>query len=433
METLAAYPPTTPRTQTSNIRESRPRPAVGLLAQQATRSMQPSDPQQQPLSAPASQESFVSVQSTGSSVGPRLQSSSSNVSQLTNYTDVTSPSSSAPTKDGHALLQASQPDGRAHTPEHQTQQNGNIHPLASPMSIVSPASVNGAKRTASGHVKSAPSLPNTPMDATFGRRRSRGESISSTGSRAGELAASLKTRLGYAMAKVQHGWENKSIAEVEQLAAHKVQSNRHSMSHTNSSSRPMSAGLSNGFSRVSMYESYGRGALDGAASPPSKRHSGTYASFVSPPQQYAPSLSSAPRLQPAADIRPTTSTHQVHRVLPSSQTSNPQSVMSPPRTPLPGQQRRPPTIRTDTQTAEAERDALQALFQLGSPHGSQMARQNAASQASSTQASPLRTEFATPRKVTFARSESDSSAVSSSSSINIQGGRDHVVEPAGHR
>ncbi|KAK1090827.1 hypothetical protein LTR48_007533 [Friedmanniomyces endolithicus] len=44
--------------------------------------------------------------------------------------------------------------------------------------------------------------------------------------------------------------------------------------------------------------------------------------------------------------------------------------MSPPRTPVNGHhssRTRPPTIRTGTEQAEAERDALQALFQLGSP------------------------------------------------------------------
>ncbi|EME47195.1 hypothetical protein DOTSEDRAFT_69219 [Dothistroma septosporum NZE10] len=81
--------------------------------------------------------------------------------------------------------------------------------------------------------------------------------------------------------------------------------------------------------------------------------------------------------------------------------------MSPPRTPTnTAATRRPPTIRTELQTAEAERDALQALFQLGSPHTSQMPRR---ATTASSQASPQRMNLDTPRRVTFARSESDSS------------------------
>ncbi|KAK5121610.1 hypothetical protein LTR85_004782 [Meristemomyces frigidus] len=415
---MASYP-ATPQTQTSHLRQSlKSHPAIA----QQTRNlgaMQPADVQQPPLSTPASQESFVSVQSQGSSVAPPLQSSSSNLSQLTNYTDPTSPVSSAP-KRGLEQAYTSAPANtrRLRTPENDLQnaQLNGEYAFASPMSVTSPVA-NAAKRTASGQVKNAPSLPSTPMAATLNGRRPRAESISSTGSRAGELAQTLKTRLGYAMAKVQNGWEHKSIAEVEQLAAHKMSPNRHGMSHVDYSQRPVSAGLSNGTARLSMYELQSQGALDGTTSPPSKRRSGTYTSFMTSPRQPGSGFGVAPNLQPPADIRPTTGQRQYYSAAPSSQNSNYSNyntAMSPPRTPINGQSRRPPTLRTDTQTAEAERDALQALFQLGSPHASQVSRHTNASQASSTQASPLRTEYPTPRKVTFARSESGSSARASS-------------------
>lgn len=402
--------PITP--QTSHIRSSSQASSrVQHPAKEASRAMQQADPSDVHLSAPASQESFVSAQSVGSSNGPRLQSSSSNVSQLTNYTDLTSPISNAQPNVYEGQYVAARPDvTRRRTPEDSLRaaDGTDDFAVASPMSLTSPATTNGAKRTASGHVKNAPSLPNTPMTATFAGHRSRTDSISSTGSRAGELAASLKTRLGYAMHKVQNGWEHKDFNEVEKLAAHKAHANRHSMSHLDYSRRPGSSGLSNGTERLSMHKMYSNGSLDGTRSPPSKRHSGVYLSFM-------PSSQPAPRLQPAADIRPTTSQRQYHTT-PSSQTNHHSNVMSPPRTPSHAHPRRPPTIRTDTQTAEAERDALQALFQLGSPHTSQASRQFAASQASSTQASPLRSEFAaTPRRVTFARSESDSSNAQRSS------------------
>ncbi|KAK4900235.1 hypothetical protein LTR27_002459 [Elasticomyces elasticus] len=418
METISAYP-ATPNTQISHMRHSSAaRPSKSNPAQQETRSMQaPETTYLQPLSAPASQKSFISTRSDASSVQPPLQTSNNNLSQLTNYTDPTSPA-----KQQHEQRNGTAPASqrRAITPEEQQDAVSRAdYALASPMSVVSPAT-NGAKRTASGHVKNAPSLPSTPLAATFADRISRRESISSTGSRAGELAATLKTRLGYAMAKVQHGWEHKTIAEVEQLATQKMSSpNRHSMSHVDYSHRPVSAGLSNGTARLSMYESYGPPMMDDTTSPPSKRRSGNYSNFMASPQQPRPAWSNAPHLQPPADIRPgTSSTQQMYYSAPSSQTSaqHLQNAMSPPRTPLNGHSsRRPTTIRTDIQIQEAESEALQALFQLGSPHTSQISRQqNNASQASSSQASPQRTEYPTPRRVTFARSESGSSARGSS-------------------
>jgi hypothetical protein len=258
------------------------------------------------------------------------------------------------------------------------------------------------------------------------------------------LAMNLKTRLGYAMAKVQNGWEHRNISEVEQLAAHKMHAHRHSMSHLDYSRRPVSAGLTNGAARTSLYEdhAYSQNALDQAVYPPSKRHSGHYPTYTQSSSQ--PVQGSTPRLQPAADIRPTSSyQHQQYHYNQQYSASQPQlhshsTGMSPPRTPVNGtahnhaRSHRPPTLRTEVQTAEAERDALQALFQLGSPHASQMSgggypnangngygyasRGYQHSQASSSQASPLRSEFAmtTPRRVTFARSESDSSAFSGS-------------------
>lgn len=234
----------------------------------------------------------------------------------------------------------------------------------------------------------------------------------------------LKTRLGYAMAKVQHGWEHKNIDEVETLAKHKVNPNRHSMSHLDYSRRPVTSGWNHANGRYSVYETNGHTSFDHSTFQPSKRHSGNYSFFVSSSQ---PTLSTAPRLQPAPDIRPQGSQQRHYHTAPSSQTNHIPNGMSPPRTPVNGELRRPPTIRTEMQTAEAERDALQALFQLGSPQGSQVPRYQNASQASSSQASPLRADFATPRKVTFARSESDSSSRRLSSDGSFVGAREEVI------
>lgn len=386
----------------------------------ATRTTQPAASQQsqQHLSAPASQESFVSVQSTGSSIAPpKLQTSDSNLSQLTTYTDaeLTSPLSSAASKTSFQnadQLPSTSQIRRVRTPEDaaRTPYLNGESAFASPMSITSPVATNGAKRTASGHVKNAPSLPNTPYGTTFPGRDSRRESTSSSGSRAGELAATLKTRLGYAMAKVQHGWEHKSLQEIEQLAAEKARSSRHSISHVDYQ-RPATNGLTNGTPAMSMYDQYGRGAPQSNGPPPSKRHSGAYPSYMHTSQQPVMSYAAAPRLQPALDLRPTSAS----RKYPAQQLAYPSSqsnAMSPPRTPVNATPRRPPTIRTETQTKDAEMDALQALIGLGSPHMSQVPQ---SATTTSSQASPQKMNLDTPRRVTFARSESNSSARPSSS------------------
>nr|POE94563.1 hypothetical protein CFP56_16803 [Quercus suber] len=398
--------PVTPQSQISHLRAN-PRTATSPAAA-ATRpthhQARPMSQHQPPLSAPASQESFLSVQSIGASESSLA--AASNVSQLTDATEDLAGT-------GGEVVQQSRKheEGlpRARTPQ-ESDTDGYVGP-GSPMSIVtSPVNVNGAKRTASGQVKNAPSLPTSPV--TFPKRHARGESWSSTGSRAGDLAACLKTRLGYAMAKVQNGWEHRSIAEVEQLAAHKVfsDSNRHGAAYTDyhAGHRSGTSGL-NG-QRTSLFDPrYATPSRHETASPPTKRHSGSYAQTMATSPHFHHN-SPTPRLQPAAEFRPLPSTSSscsptYSQALPLASIAN---VMSPPRTPSNGQ-RRPQPIRTDTQTAQAERDAVQALFELGSPHASQMSRHTGASQDSSAYGSPLRSEFtAAPRKVTFARSESGS-------------------------
>lgn len=389
--------------------ESRPRPTFD----QPTRSMHATDSQPQQLSAPASQESIITTNSYGSSVVSQLQSASSNASQLTSYTDSTSPSAFAPTtKLEHSTLAVDDDtDIRDRTPEDQISREGDLSAFISPASTSTPVATNGTKRTAEGHAKETLAGSSTPFSGVIRGNRSRAASTaSSSSSRAGELAANLKARLGYAMTKVQNGWEHKSFSEVERLTAQKV-ANRHSMSHLDHSRRPMSSGLANGTARLSMYESHHVPNLDGAFSPPSKRSSGTYTTFA--PTKAPHTTATTPRLQPAPDIRPTNN-YRSHPYAQQLQRARHSSGMSPPRTPITQQLRRPHPIRTDTQTAEAEREALQALFQLGSPHGSQIPRAHATSRASS-QTSPLRAEASTPRRVTFARSDSTGTSESADS------------------
>jgi hypothetical protein len=412
METMhASYHSHPSLGQATHMAESRPRPTFG----QPTRNMHASDSQPQQLSAPASQESIITTNSYGSSVASHMQSASSDASQLTSYTDPTSPSAIAPTtKIYHSSLTVdNNADVRDRTPEDQVSREGDLTAFISPASSSTPVATNGTKRKAEGYTKEILGGSSTSSSGVIRGNRSRAASTaSSSSSRAGELAASLKARLGYAMTKVQNGWEHKSFSEVELLTAQKA-ANRHSMSHLDHNRRPTSSGLANGTARLSMYEPHHISNMDGPFDHPSKRLSGSYSTFA--PTRAPYTTATTPRLQPAPDIRPTNG-YRSHPYAQQLQRARHSNGMSPPRTPNTQQPRRPHPIRTDTQTAEAEREALQALFQLGSPHGSQIPRGQTTSRgAGSSQISPLRAEASTPRRVTFARSDSAGTSESAES------------------
>ncbi|OAA78416.1 cyclin-dependent kinase [Akanthomyces lecanii RCEF 1005] len=78
------------------------------------------------------------------------------------------------------------------------------------------AAVGSRKRTANGEVKIR-SRSNSPIKG-HGRSIS-AVSMNSAGSHIGDMSADLKTRLAYAMMKVNHGWQSRSLDEVESLAS----------------------------------------------------------------------------------------------------------------------------------------------------------------------------------------------------------------------
>jgi hypothetical protein len=100
---------------------------------------------------------------------------------------------------------------------------GESNAFISPASSSTPVATNGTKRAAEGYAKETLVGNPTPFSGVIRGNRSRAASTaSSSSSRAGELAANLKARLGYAMTKVQNGWEHKSFLEVERLTAQKA-------------------------------------------------------------------------------------------------------------------------------------------------------------------------------------------------------------------
>ncbi|KAH0379586.1 hypothetical protein KCU89_g17729, partial [Aureobasidium melanogenum] len=182
------------------------------------------------------------------------------------------------------------------------------------------------KRTASGLLKAV----DTPNE-----QRPRAESVSSAGSKAGEVAAQLKTRLAYAMVKVQHGWEHRNINEVERLAA--AMHPRMAASPTTSSA-----------------------PID-IRSPPSKRRSG--AGMVT---------WSLPDSSPAMNG----SSQNAHTFRRPSASSPPAQVPSTPKS-------RPPPVRSTMPTQQAEQDAMDALMLMGGSPGN--GGKFPASQSSSSQ------------------------------------------------
>ncbi|KAK6004364.1 hypothetical protein QM012_008226 [Aureobasidium pullulans] len=215
----------------------------------------------------------------------------------------------------HDENDASQSSSRVRTPEHASQSQTD--------SIYSPTR---HKRTASGLLKAV----DTPNE-----QRPRAESVSSAGSKAGEVAAQLKTRLAYAMVKVQHGWEHRNINEVERLAA--AMHPRMAASPT-ASSAPIDI-----------------------RSPPSKRRSGAGMVTWSLPDS-SPAMNSL--------------SHNTHTFRRPSVSSPPAQVPSTPKS-------RPPPVRSTMPTQQAEQDAMDALLLMGGSPGN--GGKFPASQASSSQ------------------------------------------------
>ncbi|THW23124.1 hypothetical protein D6D24_00735 [Aureobasidium pullulans] len=212
----------------------------------------------------------------------------------------TSQSTSPGVPQDHDENDASQSSSRLRTPEDRSQSQTD-----------SMSSPTRHKRTANGLLK----VVDTP-----GEQRPRAESVSSSGSKAGEVAAQLKTRLAYAMIKVQHGWEHRNINEVEKLAA--------ALHPSMAASPPASS------------------APIDIRSPPSKRRSGSGVVSWSLPDSgtglHASSQSSNTFRRPSA--------------------SSPVHIPSTPES-------RPAPVRSTMPTQQAEQDAMDALMLMGGSPG----------------------------------------------------------------
>jgi hypothetical protein len=298
------------------------------------------------------------------------------------------------------------------------------------------ATTAGQKRTADGQVKGGVlKSPTSPQVRGHSRNTSTVSNVSATSSRIGEvgnskvskepgtdaaqLSSELRTRLSYAMVKVNNGWQSNSIDEVESLASQAgsptsststlqgrrnlLTSPRTAIANIQGQSSSMSNSVTQAptgdfdlYSRTEQpsrtYESFWR---DHSTSVPSHRQ----AYRTSPPQH-------SKSLAPPADIRPTPTSRRSHTpkfskppAIPGQNSTLGGSFTSTPRTPTmnhrPALQDSTMGIQTPTQKTIQEQDAIETLLFMSSPgnsgnmgHGFQNRGQQG-----SPQQSPLRAEF----------------------------------------
>ncbi|KAH8809160.1 hypothetical protein F5884DRAFT_676578 [Xylogone sp. PMI_703] len=353
-----------------------------------------------------------------------LQSTSSLNSQSTDLQDGTSTS---PTSEGFSS-QSTNPDG----PLSQLSQLAaaqaplSTGPGGRSLSVVT-TSTAGHKRTADGQVKT----PISPREVPFRRHSRTISNASSIGSnRLGELSSELRTRLSYAMVKVNNGWTSNSIDEVETLASQagsptSSTSTLHGRRNLTTSPRANIASYQSRPSNNALHQDFD---LYSRSAPSSRTyesfwrdHSSSNASYFRQSSQGVSISSPRPKvsLGPPADIHPNNRPRRTDAAgfskppnLPGQSTSDmsqysQKSFNSPtptPHTPIRRGstsnnsrfQDRPAGIRTPTQKTIQEQDAIETLLFMSSPGNS--GNMNHAfpppsrSQAS-PQRSPLRTEF----------------------------------------
>ncbi|OCL05861.1 hypothetical protein AOQ84DRAFT_344143 [Glonium stellatum] len=378
---------------------------------------------------PDSQESFVSA-SSSTFTAPRLLLSPSNISNSTAAdTEFTSPTSSNGPSSQSKVFNSSQPipptpnqtrrqHSRPAAPVVDTDLrngsgNGSGGTATSPMSVDTPLLTQGSKRTASGTVKTTMSgILDSPMRAPPSRH-SRNTSIDSNMSRIGEvcwLSAQLKTRLSYAMVKVQNGWERHTIEELEELPSQRgspiassgnVDAFRRSFDSPRiSDRRRRPSGVSENSDQY--MASPGHASPTGispfwrsnsSCQPPIHTHFTFTASTAS---TVSPAASGAPALAPAADIVPRRNRRSnSNHVPPMLSTTHRKhySDLGVPTTPTAGP--RAGILRMPSQ--QAEKDAVDTLLFMSSPNNSSRLAHTSAD----AQPSPLRSEFPVTKRVVF--------------------------------
>ncbi|RMZ90404.1 hypothetical protein DV736_g2363, partial [Chaetothyriales sp. CBS 134916] len=279
----------------------------------------------------------------------------------------------------------------------------------SPHSSDSHEGLAGRKRTATGDLKIAPPSthhprPNASHRAELGHVRTT-STVSSASSNVTEISTQLRTRLKYAMIKVQNGWQTRSLDELESIATDSPRSTVSGFQHV--PDRPLFA------------------SPHGRANPSFRRKwsdSSSYESSPSDPLGSTPNANSrvAPSqptngfntraLAPPADIKPGA------RRRPTPNDGLALALLGLTASPIP--QGPSPAVRTSTsqrtpsQNAAMEADAVETLLFMASPNNSGYHPHTYPSHESSLrstqncQTSPLRTKFSqisasSPKRVAF--------------------------------
>ncbi|KAM3076176.1 hypothetical protein ACMFMG_006312 [Clarireedia jacksonii] len=338
----------------------------------------------------------------------------------------------------------------------------------------------GQKRTADGHVKTANSnSPPSPRGQNVRRHHRNDSTVSnassvasrigevskntkntttSTKSKVSQLSSELRTRLSYAMVKVNNGWESNSINEVETLASQAGSPTSSTSTFNNrrnilASPRAVIAKKQGQGSR----DVFGpRTAVDFDLYPRPEIPSRTYESFWrdhsangahSRPTLHHPSSQKSKSLAPPADIRPTVSSRRSDPKFPRPPSMPGHSSVGSHRSFNNNSAPRTPNIRpsdfgstekaiTPSQKTLQEQDAIETLLFMSSPGNSNnMGPALPPSQRAqiSPQNSPLRAEFSLQtahngrntmpgiphaRRVEFAESVSSGVSETSSGPIN---------------
>jgi len=331
------------------------------------------------------------------------RSGSSDISQsTTDAHEVFSPPTSA--SDGFSS-QSTNPDGLS-----QLSQLSQLAAAQQPMNTsrhsLSTVPTAGHKRTADGQVK--PFLFDSAT-SPMGRhsRNTSTASASSVVSRIGEvierssfielhlpsqISSELRTRLTYAMVKVNNGWQLNSIDEVESLAS-KTGSPASSTSTVNArrlvtSPRTELASIQSQSMSQADFDLYSRGDQ------PSRTYESFWRDHSTNPVPPRSHLSPKASLAPSADIQSSRRPHTPKYPKPptiATQSSLQSQAQGGPRTPNRTNYLETKSAQTPTQKTIQEQDAIETLLFMSSPGNS--GNMNYLRNQGSPQQSPLRAEF----------------------------------------
>ncbi|KAL8920218.1 MAG: hypothetical protein Q9208_006383 [Pyrenodesmia sp. 3 TL-2023] len=268
--------------------------------------------------------------------------------------------------------------------------NSPPHPDQRPRSrVISP--IDGSphkspiKRTASGQVKLAENGHWMPSTGANPHTHSRNASTASKSSQVSDLSHELRTRLSYAMFKVQNGWQSHNLNELEAMALPRLSPTSGISQLQRAAGVPSSPSQHPQYpAKVYQYTQHSPPSTRSPYEQPDRRQVSTN----SPPLHYTMpndttvphSPHRGPSLAPPVDILPRTSRplHPLNMQPPQINTTNlyhtatsnlasPTVTTATPLTPI----RRPASsIRTPSQKADAEKDAVETLMFMSSPGNS---------------------------------------------------------------